>query len=635
MYKLYAFVVFIATVGVSVLTAQPLYATSHNLVISQAQTKSLNGGLASEELVEIYNNSDVDVNITDWCVKYGSAGSVTPSKTLVCFKHTDPVTGNYVFLPARSYLVLVSNTFKDRYPNFGYDFTFSGGMVDSERWLSIFDNSNNIVDKVQWGDFASETADELSTAETKTAALPAELQLLQRKTLADGGLQDTDNNFDDFESAPARPLYNHGPIYEIEDLCLNIDGIQLAIPYGYTVDSLRICISPPVDLCINLDGTQSVMPSGYMIDNNGYCQRDICLNIDGLQLILPDDMELDVGGDCVVHDECSNLSYIQSDIPDGFGRSGDNDCVLGLLPLQITELLPNAVGGDIGNEFIEIYNPNDSDVSLSYYLLYIGSDYTHFYSFPVGSHIGPGQYIAFTNDDIKFTLVNTTSSVWLRSIDSAVIVDTPIYYKPDDGMSWALIDGVWQYTNQVTPNAANLPSLIKTVAVVSAQTSSESDLKPCAANQYRSPETNRCRLIPITDSILTPCRDGQYRSEETNRCRNIASDVAGLTQCAEGQERNPETNRCRSVAILGTSELAPCKEGQERNPDTNRCRNVVSDMPQADFAPKQASQTENNYVLWWSIAGVGLVAIIYGIWEWRQEIGRLVHKLGGLFGRRK
>lgn len=638
MYKLYAFVVFIVTVVVSVLTAQPLYAASHNLVISQVQIGSLNGGLALEELVEIYNNSDVDINITDWCIKYGTAGSITPNiskPNLVCFKHNEPMVGNYVFLPARSYLVLVSNTFKDRYPDFGYDFTFSGGMSDSERWLEITDDDNDVIDKVQWGDFANETAEQLSTAETKTAALPAESQLLQRKMLVDGNMQDTDNNFDDFESAPARPMYNHGPIYEIEDLCLNINGIQMVVPDGHIADSARSCTLPLVDICVNLDDIQLVMPSGYMIDNSGYCQKDICPNIDNLQFILPDGMELDVSGDCVAHDECYNLPDMQLTIPDGFKRSGDNDCALGLLPLQITELLPNAVGSDIGNEFIEIYNPNDSDVSLLYYFLYIGSDYAHFYSFPTGSHIGPGQYIAFYNNEMKFTLANTTGSVRLRSLDNSVIVDTPNYENPGDGVAWASIDGMWQYTNQSTPNVANSPSIINIVQVDNSQIVSESNLKPCAANQYRSLETNRCRQIPVSESVLAPCKDGQYRSEETNRCRNIASDVSELTQCAEGQERNPETNRCRSVAILGTSELAPCKEGQERNPDTNRCRNVVSDMPQADFAPKQASQAENNYVLWWSIAGVGLIAIIYGIWEWRQEIGKIIRKIGGLLSRHK
>jgi hypothetical protein len=372
------------------------------------------------------------------------------------------------------------------------------------------------------------------------------------------------------------------------------------------------------------------VPSGYALDTEGNCQVDVCRNIDGLQLVLPDGMELDASRGCVVHDECSNLPNIQADIPDGYKRGVDNNCMLDLLPLKITELLPNAAGSDEGNEFIELYNPNNSGVDLSNYVFYVGANDTKFYSFPAGSHIGAGQYMAFSNDDIKFTLINTTSNVRLSSSDGTLIDETPVYNNPKDGMAWALIDGTWQYTNQPTPGSANLSSLVTaTVAEVVAA----SNLELCAANQYRSPETNRCRLITTaasSKSVLVPCKDGQYRSEETNRCRSIVADVSALVPCAEGQERNPETNRCRSItaAVLGASTLTPCKAGQERNPDTNRCRNVVSAIPQAGYAPEQTSQSSNNYVLWWSLACVGLVAISYGIWEWRQEIMRLGQRIG-------
>jgi len=114
------------------------------------------------------------------------------------------------------------------------------------------------------------------------------------------------------------------------------------------------------------------------------------------------------------------------------------------------------------------------------------------------------------------------------------------------------------------------------------------------------------------------------------------SDVIALASCAEGQERNPETNRCRSVTnVLGTSDLTPCKAGQERNPDTNRCRNITSSIPDVGYAPEQSSQPSSNYILWWSLAGVGAVAISYGIWEWRQEIMRLGQRLGLLLHRKK
>jgi hypothetical protein len=232
--------------------------------------------------------------------------------------------------------------------------------------------------------------------------------------------------------------------------------------------------------------------------------------------------------------------------------------------------------------------------------------------------------MTFSNNDIKYTLVNTSGNVILRSADDTLIDETLIYENPSDGMAWAVIDNVWQYTDQPTPGAVNVASSVE----IESEVALSSNLAPCADNQYRSPETNRCRLIATSVSTLTPCKDNQYRSEETNRCRNIASDATALAPCDEGQERNPETNRCRSIAsVLGASDLVPCKEGQERNPETNRCRNVASAMPQAEYKPEQTNQSANNYIIWWSLGAVLLVAIIYGIWEWRHEIAGFLGKI--------
>jgi hypothetical protein len=486
--------------------------------------------------------------------------------------------------------------------------TVSGGHI------FIVDNNKVEHDRVGWGTAVSPETQAIIIGQDNIN------HVLERKQSSPGAYIDTNNNFNDFSDSDLRTKYGIGSIDEVIDVCQNIAGIQVLIPGGYYRDIGGNCVPIPVDICHNIDGIQISIPPGYVVDNYGNCQVDQCLNISGIQQIMPDGMDLDDSGNCVVHDECSNLPDIQADIPSGFIRGDNNSCVLSSLPLQVTELLPNAFGSDDGNEFIEIYNPNDSGISLLHFFLYIGSDYTHFYSFPVGSHIGAGQYLAFSNDDIKFTLVNTTSSVRLWAIDGTFF-DTPAYDNPKDGIAWALIDDVWQYTNQPTPGSANLKTLLNEDYVTV-----DSRLEPCGSNQYRSPDTNRCRLITTSSSELTPCKDGQYRSEETNRCRSIASDANILVPCAEGQERSPDTNRCRSItAVLGASDLAPCKTGQERNPDTNRCRNIVSTIPKADYAPKQTASNSNNYIIWLSLAVVGMVAVGYGVWEWRQEInnGRL------------
>jgi hypothetical protein len=532
----------------------------------------------------------------------------------------------HIFINAHSYALLAS-------PQTGLqsDIPLGPGLGSgTSGHVYLVDGLKNEIDRVGWGEAVNPEGSPAILGESKV--IERHLDITTNKLI------DTDNNENDFFDSTTRDKYQYGALFDKIDFCNNISGIQEAFPIGYTDNGAGGCNPPVIDICPNLDGMQIVPPSGYGLNEIGYCVIDVCLNIGGLQVALPAGMDFDEKGNCTQHDECANFPGLQAVIPPGLIKDGDN-CKLDVLPLQITELLPNATGNDDGNEFIELYNPNDSDVYLTNYALIIEAA-EKILSFPNGAMIKAGQYMAFSNDDIKFTLLNSTGSVQLVVIDGNVIGDSVAYENPKEGLSWALIDGVWQYTNRPTPGLVNLPSIIIGSNEIEADTQpiTESDLKPCAANQYRSSETNRCRLIATSGSTLTPCKDGQYRSEETNRCRNIADDANYLTPCGEGEERNPDTNRCRSIgaaAVLGTSDLKPCTANQERNPETNRCRNIVSPMPQADYAPKQVSQSENNYILWWSLAGVGLVATIYGIWEWRTDLVKILKKIIRLLHRKR
>jgi hypothetical protein len=465
-----------------------------------------------------------------------------------------------------------------------------GSIVAGSDNITLIDPNGLVIDGISWatsltgGSLLQRQADAIFTDKLIETDAPDDFEKINTLIVPDNGLEE----------------------WVIADVCSNIDGFQLIVPDGNSIYENGICLPSQVDICPNIDGMQTVIQPGFELDEMGDCVPDVCINILGLQTAIPAGKELDANGDCIDHDECSNLIGVQSNIPDGFIKSEDNNCKLNLLPLRLSELLPNAISSDIDSEFIEIYNPNDVDVDLANYVIYVGMGFGSHYKFPVDSHVGSGQYMVFSNNDIKFTLVNTESSVRLSTIDDIIIDETLAYDSPKEGMSWALIDEVWQYTNRPTPGSVNLLSLIEpepmpvtdVVRIVAV-----SDLKPCAANQYRSLETNRCRLIVASDAVLAPCKDGEYRSEETNRCRSI------------------------SAAVLGDSDLVPCDEGQERNPETNRCRNIVSAMPKADYAPEPTSQATDNNILWWSLGGVGFVAIVYGFWEWRIEIGRLIHKI--------
>jgi len=551
MHKLNVLAFIFCSLIIVVLSSYPLGALSNNLVISQIKV----GNSSSNRLIEIYNNSVEPIDITGWCLYYSSPNNTLPYTNLGCIVGSNPST--YEFITGRSYILFASTQ-----PGITADITVSSGLGNGTSGHAyLYDSSGNEVDRVGWGTAIN--------PETQPIVLDSTKVIERKSDSPTDTLIDTDNNMADFFNSVLRTQYQYGSIYEVADICANIPGIQQTIPGGYTSDDQGNCNLPPVDVCMNLEDIQTVPPYGHILDESGDCIKDACMNIEGLQYF----------------------------IPDGYKLKNESECIVDLKPLMITELLPNADGSDDGNEFIEIYNPNEVGIDLGYYILHIENSNKDYY-FPAGVHINAGEYMSFSNDDIQFTLVNTSGGAGLYSIYGELINDVPVYENPKDDTAWALINGSWQYTNKPTPGLANEASTIS----ASATKSIKSKLVPCAPNQYRNPETNRCKLIEPSTSKLVPCKEGQYRSEETNRCRSIA-------------------------AVLGASTLKPCKEGQERNPITNRCRNIVGSMPKADYAPEKTDEQENYPVVWWSLAGLGLLAVGYGVWEWRSEIKNIFMKV--------
>jgi hypothetical protein len=305
-------------------------------------------------------------------------------------------------------------------------------------------------------------------------------------------------------------------------------------------------------------------------------------------------------------DACPNIEGYQPTVPDGLEVASNGNCREILYPLRLTEILPNASGSDSGKEFIELYNPNDHAIDLVRYELLVGQSLEGTYIFPAGSSIPARSYLSFTNTELGFSLLNSSSQVQLRG-DDEVLDETPSYQDPDEDTAWAIIDEVWQYTDRPTPGFENLSF---GGLAVDSSLKDDSGLKPCNENQYRSPETNRCRNIEVAVAkTQTPCKDGQYRSEETNRCRNI---------------------------VVATTDPTPCKEGQERNPETNRCRTIKA-MPVADYGVLGATTSSGgtNWYIWLAIGGILLLAIAYAVWEWRYEINKLFGRVVGFVRIRK
>jgi hypothetical protein len=140
----------------------------------------------------------------------------------------------------------------------------------------------------------------------------------------------------------------------------------------------------------------------------------------------------------------------------------------GLAAPRITELLPNPAkpARDVTDEFIELYNENESSFDMSGYQLIIGANGGRKYIFPEGTVLRPQSFMAFTSKMTHISLSNTAGKVGLRDPLGNPLGETQQYSGAKDGQAWAYGAGHWQWTTKPTPGSANviLVPAAKTVA---------------------------------------------------------------------------------------------------------------------------------------------------------------------------
>lgn len=593
----------VVAVGVSCsLITTAVSAVSENIVIAQVQTGGAGSGTAAQEFITLFNNAYTDVDITGWCVRvsdYNGAGT-----NVYCAKAAAGV--DEVRMPSKGAMTLVSTSYQMPVGlKITEVFQTSTTMSGARGHVTVLDSTGAVVDRAAWLDYkASPVPTPPKYPEGVSAAAPAGGSMMTRTTI-NGTYVDTDNNFADFSIVPSAPLtatklIDYQKPVEVVDLCATIDGVQATMPDGYGYDEAGNCEKVSDDMCSNIDLIQLEIPDGYMqLDANCYAASlDICPNVIGMQLDLP------VGYRMLSNKLCKQIQPPHK--------------------LIITELLPNVSSVDTGKEFIEIYNNDKVAVDLSDYVLSVGKSAEKSYALPE-LLLPPQSYIVLKDSDYGFSLLNTTTRVELHYYDDTLIDDVIPYQDPQDDMSWALIDNVWQFTDNISAGAANLSPTPEQVGGSGSNTDASS-LEPCPAGKYRNPLTNRCRTIESDAAVLAACDADEYRNPETNRCRKISLASITVAACKEGYERNPETNRCRKVA--SDAGLAPCDEGYERNPATNRCRKKLSDV--ATTAVKAAEQTmktaeQFNMYAFAAVAAVGVAG--YGFYEWRTELHQFFRRL--------
>ena len=295
--------------------------------------------------------------------------------------------------------------------------------------------------------------------------------------------------------------------------------------------------------------------------------------------------------------------------------------------LKLSEIASN-----VDEQFIEIVNSGEKTVITTGCKLTVGDSGVRENIDDI--ELNPGEFLTIKIKNTNLKLPKTKGKVYLLD-EAGSKIDFAEYEKLAKGSSWSLVDDEWMQTFMITENSENIfkeypdcqngyerNALGKCVKISVPPVES-----PCPVGQYRHPETRRCRKIEV-EKTITPCKDGYYRSEETGRCRSIASAAAKtLKPCPEGQFRNSATGRCKKIA--STDDIAKeCPEGFERNPQTKRCRKIKSaNMPTVGSAATEVKQVAGATWGWWVFGGVSLLAVGYGVWQWRWEISQFVRKI--------
>ncbi len=124
--------------------------------------------------------------------------------------------------------------------------------------------------------------------------------------------------------------------------------------------------------------------------------------------------------------------------------------------LRLNEILPNPIGDESTDEFIELYNPNETSVNLKYWTLKDASK-TGAYTFSKDILIAPKSYFVIYRSDFKFALNNSNETVSLiapnEKIVSAVSYKTA---KENASYNFAKDTNKWRWSKHLTPGYDNV-----------------------------------------------------------------------------------------------------------------------------------------------------------------------------------
>lgn len=138
----------------------------------------------------------------------------------------------------------------------------------------------------------------------------------------------------------------------------------------------------------------------------------------------------------------------------------DDEEVIYSSKIRLNEILPNPKGKESDEEYIEIYNGENSEIDLEDWILKDSSKSGKF-TFPEEeeeknkSIIKSKDYIAIYRKDFKFAINNSGESIYLLDPNEKVISSITYTGSAKEDRSYGLDDDKWRWSKYLTPDKKN------------------------------------------------------------------------------------------------------------------------------------------------------------------------------------
>lgn len=482
---------------------------SPRIFITEVQTSYESAG---QEFIELYNASDFEVDLGNfngghWLIQnYSSTKAAAVDFDWdVTVPQSNAIVLSGVIAP-RSFYIIAAAGYSPG--NVVADLSYTAKLADKGGalrlvWLSVVDevSSPQVFDRIGWTDEG-------------TTQVPDFVQSHPQK----GSLERQSNEVTDYYD-------EDGAIYQI---------VPTALPSPGNMQY----VEPVIAEAPGEDELESAL-----LDEAGNEVLEGILNDDPVAPAQEDASVLSASTEEPAEDNPLNAEQIET-------------AALTLLPVQITELLPNPAppATDSADEFIELFNPNNVPVDISGYRLESGGNYSYSYEF-VDITIPALSYVVVTSGATPLSLANAGGQARLQDLNGVVIAQTEAYVNAKDGMAWALIDGVWAWTDNATPGFVNSAA---------------------------SP-------IPVMATAAAA----------------KAKTVAAKKTTAAKKTVTAKTTTAKTAAAKTTKASASGVSTDE------------------DYDQAAAAAPIHSGIL----AGAGVIAVLYGLYEYRQDIGNKIYQL--------